>query len=203
MNLSTKMVTVLTSVGLLSGSFLASVGLLTKARIALNKQKEIENAIIEVIPGTRNSLKVYEDQSINLTIYKGLDEKGIILGYAIYTSGTGFQDIISIMFGTNKTFTKINSLAVLEQKETPGLGAKITDWHSFLQYWENKDCKSILHLRKPAVSSPADLSSGEINTITGATISSEAVLNTVNSSLKEIMKLKKEGKIKFEDDNAS
>ncbi|TET72604.1 MAG: FMN-binding protein, partial [Candidatus Aminicenantes bacterium] len=37
MKLSTRMVVVLTSIGLLSGSFLATVGHLTKERIALNK----------------------------------------------------------------------------------------------------------------------------------------------------------------------
>ena len=43
MKLSTRMVVVLTSIGLLSGSFLATVGHLTKERIALNKQREIED----------------------------------------------------------------------------------------------------------------------------------------------------------------
>ena len=55
MNLSTRMVVVLTSIGLLSAGFLAAVGLLTKERIALNKQREIEEAIIQVVPGTRSS----------------------------------------------------------------------------------------------------------------------------------------------------
>jgi len=41
MSLSSRMVIVLTAVGLLSGGFLASVGMLTKERIAFNKQMEI------------------------------------------------------------------------------------------------------------------------------------------------------------------
>jgi RnfABCDGE-type electron transport complex G subunit len=187
------MVAVLTSVGLLSGGFLAGVGLLTKERIALNKQREIEAAVTEVIPGTYSSEKFYEEK--DLTVYGGKDKEGKLIGFAIHASGMGFQGKITFMMGTDSSLTKINSLAILEQKETPGLGAKITDKKSFLQYWENKDSSSILTLRKPAVRSPEELGPSEINTITGATITSEAVLNTVNNSLGRVRQLIKEGKV--------
>lgn len=196
MNLSTRMVTVLTSVGLLSGGFLAGVGLLTKERIALNKQREIEAAIIEVIPGTRASEKLYEEK--DLAVYSGKDEEGKFMGFAIHVSGMGFQDKITFILGTNASLNKIYNLYVIEQKETPGLGAKITDRKSFLQFWENKDCSNVLTLHKPAVRSPEELGPSEINTITGATISSEAVLNTANSSLERVRLLIKEGKFSSE-----
>ncbi len=193
MSLSTRMVAVLTSVGILSGGFLAGVGLLTNERIALNKQREIEAAVTEVIPGTYFSEKVYEEK--DLTVYGGKDEEGKLIGLAIHASGMGFQDKITFMMGTNTSLTKIFSLAILEQTETPGLGAKVDDKKSFLQYWENKDSSGVLTLRKPAVSSPEELGPSEINTITGATISSEAVLKTANSSLERVRQLIKEGKV--------
>jgi len=200
MSLSFRMVVVLTSVGILSGGFLASVGHLTKERIALNRQREIEKAILQVVPGTHSNQTLYEEKK--MTIYGGLDQEGALLGYAIHAAGVGFQDEITLMLGTNTTLTKINSLTILEQKETPGLGAKISDEKSFLKYWENKDCTRPLSLHKPAVKSVEELSTSEINTITGATISSEAVLNTVNSSLVKVKKLKEEGKLKIEGENA-
>ena len=201
MSLSIRMVAVLTSVGLLSGGFLAGVGLLTKERIALNKQREIEAAVTEVIPGTYSSEKFYEEK--DLTVYGGKDKEGKLIGFAIHTSGMGFQGKITFMMGTDSSLNKINSLAILEQKETPGLGAKITDKKSFLQYWENKDSSSVLTLRKPAVSSPEELGSSEINTITGATITSEAVLNTVNRSLGRVRQLIKEGKVSSGEQDAN
>ena len=201
MSLSTRMVAVLTSVGLLSGGFLAGVGLLTKERIALNKQMEIEEKISEVVPGTYSSEKFFEEK--DLTVYGGKDKEGKLIGLAIHTSGMGFQDKITFMIGTNTSLTKIFSLAILEQTETPGLGAKIDDKKSFLRFWENKDCSSVLTLRKPAVSSPAELGPSEINTITGATISSEAILNTANSSLERVRQLIKEGKISSEGQDAN
>jgi RnfABCDGE-type electron transport complex G subunit len=190
------MVVVLTSIGLLSGSFLATVGHLTKERIALNKQREIDEAIIQVVPGTVSSQKLYEER--DFSIYGGKDEKGNIIGFAIHASGIGFQDKITLMLGTTPSLERINRLAILEQKETPGLGAKITDSEFFLMYWENRDSSGPLTLHKPAVSSPEELSPTEVNTITGATISSEAVLSIVNSSLEQVREIIKEGKLSSE-----
>ena len=194
MTLSTRMIVVLTAVGLLSGGFLTSVGLLTEDRIALNKQREIELAITHVVPGTMSNEKVFEEKA--LSVYEAKDDEGNLLGYAIYASGMGFQDNITFMLGTNPSLTKINGLYIIEQKETPGLGAKITDRKIFLQYWENKDCSVSLSLHKPAVSAPEELGPSEINTITGATISSEALLNMANSSLERLRHLIKEGMFK-------
>lgn len=196
MNLSVRMVVVLTVVGLLSGSFLATVGILTKDRIALNKLREIQEAIISVVPGTEMSEKLYEEK--NLSIYGGKDPEGNLIGFGILASGIGFQDKISFMLGTNTSLTTIKKLKIIEQKETPGLGAKIEDEDVFLKFWENKDCSEPLTLRKPAVQTSEELGATEINTITGATISSESVLKIVNSSLERVRQLLKEGHVQIE-----
>ena len=195
MSLSRRMVIVLTSIGIISGALLMAVNLLTKDRIAYNKQKEIEGAIIRVIPGTRASQKIYEEK--DFTVYQGEDDQGNLLGFAINTAAAGFQDKILYIFGLNTQLTRINSLYVLGQKETPGLGAKISDQRAFLQFWESKDCDQPLSLRKPAVEKE-QLASSEVNTVTGATVSSRAVLTSVNLALEKIKKLKEEGKINIE-----
>lgn len=201
MSLSARMIIVLTAIGLISGSLLAIVGLLTTERIEMNRQKEIQQAIIRVVPGTVSSETLYKEES--LTIYASQDESGILLGFAVYASGTGFQDIITLMFGTDPAITKINSLTILEQKETPGLGAKITDQKTFLRFWEGKDCSQPLSLHKPAASSLEELAPAEINTITGATISSEKVLEIVNISLDNLRTMQREGKFGSEDNNGN
>jgi len=201
MNLTARMIVVLTVVGLISGALLATVGMLTQERIALNKQREIEAAILEVVPGTESSLVVFEDE--DLTVYAGSDGQGNLLGFAVLTSGTGFQDIITLMFGTNPDLTIITRLTILDQKETPGLGANITSRESFLKFWDSKDSATPLALRKPAVSTAAELAPGEINTITGATISSEKVLQIVNESLNVVKNLRNEGKLEKEDSHGS
>lgn len=198
MSLSSRMIIVLTAVGLISGGFLAGVAKLTKERIAFNIQKEIEEAIVNVIPGTVQNQKLYEEE--DLSIYGGQDESGQSIGYAVQSTGIGFQDKITLMFGINVSLTRIIGLAVIDQKETPGLGAKITDWNAFLQFWENRNATGEIILRKPPAGSLEELSPMEINTITGATISSKKVLEIVNFSLERLRELQKEGRLEGKPD---
>jgi len=193
MSLSSRMIIVLTTVGLISGGFLAGVAQLTKERVALNIQKEIEEAIVEVVPGTTQNQKLHQEE--DFTIFSGQDESGNTTGYAVQATGIGFQDKITLMFGINDSLQKITGLTIIDQKETPGLGAKITDWNAFLQFWENRDASGQLTLRKPPAGSLEELSTSEINTITGATISSQKVLEIVNLSLEKLKKIISEGKI--------
>lgn len=193
MNLSVRMVVVLTAVGLISGGLLSVVNLLTAERIELNRLREIEEAITRVVPGTVSSAKLYEEDKF--TVYAGRDAADGELGYAIYASGTGFQDVIVLMFGTDPAIERIFSLTILEQKETPGLGAKITDQDAYLRFWLGKDIRQPLSLRKPAVGSPEELAASEVNAITGATISADKVLGIVNLSLERLRRLKEEGKL--------
>lgn len=178
------MILALTCVGLISSGFLTGVGLWTKEKIEFNIQQEIEKAIKTVVPGTAVSEKLYEERAF--TVYAGRAEDGSLAGYAIYASGTGFQDTITVMFGTDIEMKKLIRLTILKQTETPGLGANIEREDLFLKFWEDRDIRADLTLHKPAASSPNELTSTEINTITGATISSEAVLNIVNLSLEKL-----------------
>jgi electron transport complex protein RnfG len=193
MSLSSRMILVLTLVGLISGGFLAGVSKLTKEKIALNIQKEIEEAITQVIPGTTQNQKLYEEE--DLVIYKGENEAGQTSGYAVQATGIGFQDKITLLFGINPSRTEIVGLTVIDQKETPGLGAKITDREMFLRFWKNRDISQPLTLRNPPADSMQDLAPSEINTITGATISSTKVLDIVNSSLEKMRELQQEGRL--------
>jgi RnfABCDGE-type electron transport complex G subunit len=193
MSLSTKMILALTCVGLISSGFLAGVGLWTKDKIAFNIQQEIELAIRTVVPGTALSKKLYEERAF--TVYAGKAEDGSLAGYAVYASGTGFQDTITVMFGTDIDVKKLIRLTILRQTETPGLGANIEREDLFLKFWEDRDIRTDLTLHKPAAGSPNELIPTEINTITGATISSEAVLKIVNLSLEKLKEKIKTGQL--------
>lgn len=199
MTLSSRMIIVLTTVGLISGGFLAGVAKMTEERIALNIQAEIEEAIEEVVDDAEVNQKVYEEE--DLVVYRELDDEGNLAGFAVQATGVGFQDKITLMFGLDESLTKITGLTIIDQNETPGLGAKIEDWNAFLQFWEDKDATGQLTLRKPAASTPGELLSTEINTITAATISSKKVLEIVNFSLDKVRQLVKEGKISKEEPN--
>jgi RnfABCDGE-type electron transport complex G subunit len=197
MTLSARMIAVLTSIGLISGGFLAGVAKLTRDQIALNIQAEIEAAIDDVVDDAEVNQVILEEE--DLIIYKELDETGQLAGYAVQATGIGFQDKITLIFGLDETVTRITGLSIIEQNETPGLGAKITEWDAFLQFWEDRDATGLLSLRKPAVSHPEDLLPAEINTITAATISSRSVLEIVNLSLERVRSLITKGIIVTEE----
>ena len=176
---------------------MAGVAKLTKERIALNIQAKIEAAIQEVVDDAEvNQLILEED---DLIIYRELDDTGQLAGYAIQATGVGFQDKITLIFGLDATVTQITGLSIIAQKETPGLGAKITEWGAFLQFWEDRDATGLLTLHKPAVDKPEKLLPREINTITAATISSKKVLEIVNLSLERVRDLITKGTITREE----
>lgn len=188
MSLSARMILVLTCVGLLSGGFLAGVGLWTKEKIAFNVQQEIEEAIRTVVPGTDSSEKLHEEETF--TVYAGRAEDGSLKGYAVYATGAGFQDTITLMFGTDPSLSQLSCLTIIKQTETPGLGANVEKDDLFLRFWQDRDIRGPLTLHKPAAGSPNELAATEINTITGATISSDAVLGIVNLSLEKLKQMK-------------
>jgi electron transport complex protein RnfG len=197
MSLSARMILVLTLVGLISGGFLAGVAALTKEKIALNMQAEIEEAIKEVVDKAEINQVLLEEE--DFVIYRELEEDGDLAGFAVQATGVGFQDKITLMFGLDASLKEITGLTIIDQKETPGLGAKIEDWETFLQFWENRDASGLLTLRKPPTSTIDKLLPTEINTITAATISSKKVLEIVNRSLEMVREFIAQGKITSEE----
>jgi electron transport complex protein RnfG len=196
-NLSARMIIVLTTVGLISGGFLAGVAKLTKEKIALNIQAEIEEAIQEVVVGAEINQVLHEED--DLVIYKETKGDGELVGFALQATGVGFQDKITLMFGLDAPLKNITGLTIISQSETPGLGAKIEDWDAFLQFWQNRDATGPLTLRKPPARTAEDLSRSEINTITAATISSQKVLGIVNFSIERLRQLIQQGTIAVEE----
>jgi electron transport complex protein RnfG len=106
------------------------------------------------ISGTSDSLECYIGKNNDQTV-----------GYAISTfSKKGFSGLIRIMVGFDESGV-IHNIAVLEQKETPGLGTKIKD-SKFKDQFKSQNPESYdLKVKKDG---------GDVDAITGATITSRA-----------------------------
>ena len=191
-----QMFTVLILVGSLSGMVLAGSYRLTKPLIEKHKLEELKQSIFVVLPDAKS----YEDISADgMKIYKGLTENNDLAGYAFVAEGTGFQGVIRMIAGIAPDMQTMLGMQVLEQVETPGLGAKITEDRFEQQFsglqpnWSGA---------MAVVSQGADTSSeavipvfityvkilipddpNEIQAITGATISSAAVVRIINQHL--------------------
>lgn len=115
------------------------------------------------------------DTSFAYLALKGNDTIGI----AIEDSGVGYSGWIKVLTGINLTNGEITSIEILAQGETPGLGAKITE-NSFRDQFIGKALSnSVLVNSNFAVTKDG----GDIDAISGATISPRAVCVAVSKSL--------------------
>lgn len=104
------------------------------------------------------------------------DASGNALGYVVtVTSKEGSQADITLSIGVTNDGV-LNGYSITSIAETPGLGSKATD-PSFAGQFEGKTVESFTVTKSGAA---AD---NEIDSISGATITSRAVANAVNAGL--------------------
>jgi len=186
-----RLVATLTLTGLMSGLVLVGVYLVTQPRILRNQAEALYAAIYRVLPGTQEirtfvvrdgRLVTYESPDGNLpdeqAVYAGYREEGSLVGYAVPGEGAGFQDTIKLIYGYDPSRRVIVGIQVLDSRETPGLGDKIITDDEFLANFEALAIEpAIVSVKKGKKTQP-----NEVDSITGATISSEAVVKILNES---------------------
>lgn len=178
-----KMVVVLTIVTGIAATCLAKVYDLTKDAIAEAKRQETLRAIKTVLPAFDNepdkdtvslvSGKDKKGADIKTAFYRGRKE-GKIVGVAFKTSSMeGYSGLIEVMVGVDRE-GKITAIEIVSHAETPGLGDKIVK-PKFKDQYKGRDLKNTKWLvRKDG---------GDIDQITGATISPRAVTKAVKEGL--------------------
>lgn len=159
---------------LLFGAALAGVQATLKPRIDQNKLNDTLSQIPQLVSGATTG----QPETIGgQTVYKALNEQGEQVGWVIPARGLGFADILDLLVGLNKDLSQITGLYVLEQKETPGLGARITE-SKWRDQFRGKGTS-----RDLAVTKMAPKADNEVQGVTGATISSVSVAGIVNGAV--------------------
>lgn len=169
------MLVTLSVIGIVSGGGLAMVSSWADPLIAKNKQAETERAIFLVQPQGK-SYEAVADAKI--VIYRVFDENKQPIGYSLPWVGNGFQGKVVIMIGLKTDLKSLTSIEILEQVETPGLGTKIME-DPFRKQFDALPVDPQVDWVKGAPATKPN----EIQTITGATISSKAVVAIVNDGL--------------------
>jgi len=168
----------------------------TEARIRDNQAQFLASAIAEVLPAANTTSGVGFDAEQRLSlaaaepalpVYVGFDKAGRLVGAAILASGMGYQDTIRVLYAYSFEKQAIVGMKVLETKETPGLGDKITTEAHFIANFAALDvalADSGDALRNPIVTVKEGEKSEpwQIDGITGATITSEAIGKLLNDS---------------------
>jgi electron transport complex protein RnfG len=185
---SLRLVLTLAIAGLVSGMAIIGIYEATLPTITENKARELREAVFKVLPGvSQMQALVYRDDELIVVeaadkdepvIYGGYDEQGDFVGYAMPAAGPGFQDTIAILYGYKPGEKIVVGMEVLESRETPGLGDKIYKDAVFVGGFSALSVEPEIVAVKKGTKSQAN----EIDAITGATISSKAVVRIINEA---------------------
>lgn len=179
------MLVTLSIIGVISGGGLAMLSSWADPLIAANKKADTERAIFQVQPDAKNYEKV---EAVGYELYRVLDASGNPLGYALPWEGNGFQGKIRLMVGVTSDLMTITAIEVLEQVETPGLGTKIME-DPFRGQFSGLRADPQVDWVKGAPATKEN----QVETITGATISSKAIVEIVNDGMASLRNDMKEG----------
>ncbi|HSV85183.1 MAG TPA: FMN-binding protein [Levilinea sp.] len=184
MKQAAHMILTLSLIGTLSGTVLALVNTWASPLIAQRAREAKEAAIFLVQP----EAVTYEQVPVeNLEVYRVFDEAGAPIGYSMVHSATGFQSVIMVMIGISDDLNTIIAIAILDQNETPGLGTLIKEPEYINQFKGLATTPNIAWIKGVPPDAP-----NEVQTITGATISSRAVVEIVDNAVAQLRALQEE-----------
>jgi len=159
--------------------FLAFVYGVAKDKIEINAKKRMEDAISSLAPEAATIKKIEAGTGI---IYQLIDAKNDLIGYTFLAEGQGYQGKIKILAAIDPSLEYLKGIEIIELIETPGLGAKIQDIPFRKQFNELKVSPSIECLKGDSTRN------NQVKAITGATVSSRAVVNILNKRIEELRK---------------
>jgi len=172
-----RITSVLTLVCLICALLLSVVYGLVNKKIAINKVRRVQEALATLAPEAAKIEKIIIEEEI---IYKLLDQKKNLIGYGFIASGQGYQGKIKMLVVSDKSLEYLKGIEVVESLETPGLGAKIQETSFKNQFKDLTVTEDIVCVKDEITRR------GQIKAITGATVSSRAVVNILNTKIKEI-----------------
>jgi electron transport complex protein RnfG len=206
MNEYVKPTLILAAITLCAGLLLAGVNSVTYQQIEmLNEQKE-KDALAKVLPG-------FEITDTNTApegeLYWSAKNSDNVKGYAFISEGPGYSGTIRVMVGVDSNLN-IVGISILAQTETPGLGARCIEVQSsntFLDVitgnlteesdptpWFQKQFRMLDGSRQIFISKKGDwnesiarelLENNEVSAITGATITTKAVRDIIESGIEK------------------
>jgi len=183
---TTRLVATLGFAGLLSGLIIVTVFEATRPAITAYKAEVLREAVFQVLPGIVKMQRLVmrdgqlapkdKEEKDEEAVFGGYDGDGRLVGYAIPSAGPGFQDTISLLYGYLPRQRKVVGLEILQSRETPGLGDKIYKDADFAANFDSLAVDpEIVAVKKGTKEAP-----NQVDAITGATISSKAVVRIIN-----------------------
>lgn len=139
-----------------------------------------------------------EDQT-TIPLFEHINDQGEILAYGLPLVGKGLWGTIEGFGVISADLQKMQGIAFMKQVETPGLGARITE-EEYKSYFRNLDLSGFhtdtagqtpIVMVKDKAKTNEEESTNSVQAITGATQTSQGVLNMVNANLRVYMQVLK------------
>jgi electron transport complex protein RnfG len=165
----------------------------TRPRVEAHKAGVLREAIEEVLHAPRRADTLWltdgklsgkaptgEGAKKAERVYLGFDAAGAPTGYAIQVMEPGFAEPITLLIGYDATRHELLGMKVLESKETPGIADKVVQ-PVFTAQFRGRVAPLVGIKRDESTKVARDRSA--VVMITGATISSRAVLRGINKTI--------------------
>lgn len=133
-------------------------------------------------------LKAPPFKAVDPTYYTIKASPDQVIGYCFNVSGNGLWGTMRGMLAVTTDFSRIINFSIYEQMETPGLGSRVEEeW--FKRQFTRKNL--IVNQQEQAfllVPEESETTASEVRQITGATITSQAVLKMLQEAAAELRK---------------
>jgi len=171
------------------GLLIAVTNAALSGRIELNKVAKLNELTKALLPAADRFQPVQADIEVALPdgskekmmVFEALSKDKQRVGWSFNAHGMGFSGTIEMVVALDKDFQKIMGFDILSSSETPGFGDRIkSDWYRQQFVGAPADRLSLVKVADPAIKDE------QIVALTGATVSSQAVVDTVNRFLTQI-----------------
>ena len=168
----------LTIIAVVAAAALAFVSNVTAEPIAQAQKAKKEAAVKAVLPAFET---IQEAEIEGVPCSKAYDAEGNLVGMAV-EAGTekGFGGHLAAMVGFDAQGS-LTGYQILETAETPGLGAKADTWFQ-------KDGKGNVIGKNPAEGLKVKKDGGDVDAISGSTITSRAFCDLINNAYSTFQK---------------
>jgi electron transport complex protein RnfG len=173
----------------LFGLLIAVTNAALSPRIEQNKINKRNRLVGAMLPDAKNfvlleaeiEIESIQGKKEKIEVYRAMSEGGECVGWSFNAAGSGFADKIELVVAVDKDFEKLAGFDVLASNETPGFGDQIK-----YDYYRDQFKGAPAEELKLISSGDPKKIDAEIVAISGATVSSESVVEIINNFLRQI-----------------
>ena len=152
----------------------------------INKRNRLVGAMLPdakdfVLLEAEIEIESIQGKKEKIEVYRAMSEAGECVGWSFNAAGSGFADKIELVVAVDKDFEKLAGFDVLASNETPGFGDQIK-----YDYYRDQFKGAPAEELKLIPSGDPKKIDAEIVAISGATVSSESVVEIINNFLRQI-----------------